>query len=111
MATKKAPAKPEPKDESKPAEPKADEKPAKAVPPQREPPTREEQVKAWTAPQPHSLDDLLEKGDLVARYLEQHGTWETQVHLTHLGRREVRVLRYCECPICTDARAELGLTD
>jgi hypothetical protein len=91
--------------------------PEKAVLPAPEPKpapkalTRDEEVKAWTAPQKHDLDDLLEKGDLVARYLEQHGQWETGVHNTHLGLRQVRTLRYCACPICTDARAALKLTD
>lgn len=74
-------------------------------------PTRDEQEKAWTTPQPHTLDALLAKGNLVARYLEQHGTWEEHKHNTHLGLRVERVLRYCECPICTDARAALNLTD
>lgn len=107
MATKK----PEPKTAPAKDEPKKAEPAVLPAPEPKEPPTRDEQVKAWTAPQEHTLDKLLEKGDLVARYLEQHGQWETSVHNTHLGLRQVRVLRYCECPICTDARAALKLTD
>ena len=57
------------------------------------------------------LHELLEDGDLVARYLEAHGTWEDHHTRTHLGLTTERKLRYCECPICTDARAALNLTD
>jgi len=48
---------------------------------------------------------------LVARYLEQHGRWGEEVHRHHAGATVVRVLAYCGCPICTDARAHLKLED
>lgn len=73
-------------------------------------------VDGWPPPKPkpvrvRPLHELLEDGDIVARYLEQHGEWVEHHNRTHLGLNTERKLRYCECPICTDARAALNLAD
>lgn len=46
---------------------------------------------------------------IVARYLENHGRWQTETHRDHAGARQQDVLVGCACPICADARAALKL--
>lgn len=58
---------------------------------------------------------------LLARYLEQHGRWETHTARIKTSADgvadggaitvETRVLVWCACPICADARAYLKLEE
>lgn len=44
---------------------------------------------------------------LLVRYLANHGRTETQVHRGNGMTREVVVVTYCPCAICTAALAHL----
>lgn len=86
--------------------------PEKKPEPKKAPEREYEKELAAAAATGGTLTEAVAAGErLVWRYLEQHGVYEDHHTRTHLGLTTERKLRYCECPICTDARAALNLTD
>ena len=59
---------------------------------------------------PKTIPELIEDGNLIARYLEQHGQWNDHIAVNRwAGTQSTKVMKYCECDICEDALKELGL--
>lgn len=103
--------------EPKPGEPSAAEDPNNPINQNADPAVR--RVRDLEGKLAERMTRLVEKNDkgayktgldtLVARYLENHGRWQSVTHRTSEGAIVADTLVGCACPICDDARAALKL--
>lgn len=103
--------------EPRPDEPPAAEDPNNPVNQNADPAVR--RVRDLEGKLAERMTKLVERNDegeyktgldtLVARYLENHGRWQSVTHRTSAGAIVADTLIGCACPICDDARAALKL--